>query len=234
MAKQKGSKNQIVTTPKGTANYPWLNEADTKFGDATYKVDVITDAGDAAELIKRIDDAIEANLAYWKENAEADVVEVYADEPPYFEDGEGVICFRCKLNKDGKNKKTGETWINKIAFFDAARKAIPASSLPKIGNGSIVRVSSEMRPWAMPVVEGRGRAQKKSLRVGVKLSIKAVQVIEARQGGGNVSADDMGFEEEEGFAYDQYPVDDNDVPNSTEGNESRQGGADDGFDNLDF
>jgi len=32
------------TTPKGTARYPWLNTADTKFGDPKYKVDLLVDA----------------------------------------------------------------------------------------------------------------------------------------------------------------------------------------------
>ena len=35
-----------LTTPKGTARYPWLNTSDTNFGDPKYKVDLIVDSGE--------------------------------------------------------------------------------------------------------------------------------------------------------------------------------------------
>jgi hypothetical protein len=215
----KGTKKVTITTPRGAVKYPWLNDADIKFGDPTYKADLLVDAGTAGTTTEAIDAAMSDALAYFTENADEDILEVFSDEPPYFEDTDGVMCFRAKLNKFGKDKKTGKEWENKIAFFDAARKPIPASKVPKVGNGSILRLSVELRPWAMTDVEGRGRAQKKRLRVGVKLHLKGVQVIEVNSGGVAATADSMGFgAEEDGYEYDESA--------EYEAAESMQGGMD--------
>ena len=192
-----------ITTPKGTARYPWLNTADTKFGDPKYKVDLLVDAGDAADLIAKLSDKLEDYFQgiLEKEEASGKYGEIFKEELPCFEE-DGLVQFRCSLNKDGKNRRTDETWENKISFYDAKGKPIPVAQVPKIGGESILRVSCEVNLWSMAETEGRGRDKVTNLKAGLSLRIKGVQVIEAKQGGnGDASASSMGFEEEEGYSY---------------------------------
>lgn len=195
-----------ITTPKGAAKFPWLNTPDTKFGDPKYKVDLMVDVGTGgleeltADLEDRLEDYFDKVLE--AEESSGKYKEIYKEELPFFEE-DGQVLFRCTLNKNGKNKKTGEEWENKIAFYDAKGKPIPAGQVPKIGGASVLRVSCEVNLWKMPETEGRGKAKVTNLKVGLSLRIKGVQVIEALQGGnGPASASSMGFEEEEGYSYD--------------------------------
>lgn len=204
-----------ITTPKGTARYPWLNTADSKFGDPKYKVELLVDTGAAGldDLQGKLEDMLEDHFQDILEAEEGSgkYTEIFKEELPFFEE-DGKVLFKASLNKIGKNKKTGEEWENKIAFYDAKGKPIPANAVPKVGGGSVLRVSCEVNLWSMPETEGRGRAKVTNLKVGLSLRIKGVQVIEARQGGGGAaSAADMGFGEEEGYSYDPDAFDADDA-----------------------
>jgi hypothetical protein len=206
-----------ITTPRGTAVYPWLNTADAKFGDPKYKCDLRVDASDAEALCAQIEDALAEHFdaVVEAEEGSGKYTEIFKEEVPFFEE-DGNVIFRTSLNKTGKNSKTGETWENKIAFFDASQspKPIPHNQLPKIGGGSDLRISCELNTWKMPETEGRGKAKVTNLKVGISLRIKAVQVIAARQGAAEVSASASGFGGEEGgYSYDPDSFD------STEGDE---------------
>ncbi|WP_432473701.1 hypothetical protein [Amphritea sp. HPY] len=194
---------KTITTPRGTARYPWLNTADTKFGDPKYKVDLMVESGSVGDFGAKIEDALEDHFnAILDKEQGGKYREIFKAELPFFEDG-GETLFRCSLNKIGKSKKTGETWENKITFYDAKGRPIPEGMAPKIGGASILRVSCELNTWTRPNVEGRGSAKVTDLEVGISLRIKGVQVIEAKQGGnGPASAESMGFGEEEGYSYD--------------------------------
>lgn len=201
-----------ITTPRGTARFPWLNTADTKFGDPKYKVDLMVAPGDAGDFSAKIEDALTDHFAAVedKESGSGKYREILKAELPFFEDG-GEVLFRATLNKIGKSKKTGETWENKIAFYDAKGRPIPEGMAPKIGGASVLRVSCELNTWTRPNVEGRGANKVTDLEVGISLRIKGVQVIEAKQGGnGPVSAESMGFGEEEGYSYDPDAFDGDD------------------------
>lgn len=193
-----------ITTPKGTARYPWLNTADTKFGDPKFKVDLLVDEGESSALCAKLEDQLEDfyQKTLDKEEGSGKYNEIFKEELPFFEE-DGQVLFRCTLNQLGKNRKTGETWTNKISFYDAKGKPIPEGMVPKIGGASVLRVSCEVNCWPMPETEGRGKAKVTNLKVGLSLRIKGVQVIEAKQGGnGPASASSMGFGEEEGYSYD--------------------------------
>lgn len=179
---------KTITTPKGTAVYPWLNTADVKFGDPTYKTGIRVSLEDGEAFAAKLSDLFED--FYQSKLEETGKKKMRTEDMPWDEE-EDAYTFRLKLNKEGKNRKSNETWENKIAFFDAAGKPIPEGMVPKIGGGSILRISFEPNCWDV------------SGKLGLSLRIKAVQVIEAKQGSGNAaSAEEHGFGEEEGYTYD--------------------------------
>ena len=79
--------------------------------------------------------------------------------------------------------KDGRTIEQRPILFDA--KMRPMND--RVGGGSIVRVGFEPHLWFVPATG-----------VGLSLRLKAVQVLELREGGGR-TATDFGFSEEEGF-----------------------------------
>lgn len=99
--------------------------------------------------------------------------------------------FRFSMKASGKNAK-GEKWERKPTIFDAKGKPV---TLKTIWGGSQGKVSFEAVPY---FVAGSGA-------FGVKLYLRAVQVIELNQGGSR-SASDFGFGSEDGF--DGSEVDD--------------------------
>jgi len=192
---------KLHTTPKGTAIYPWLQKADDKFGDPTYKVDLESDDIDGVDkFTAKLQDIYNEFLEEVTEEKEGDYDEIVEEEMPWF-DGDNGTVIRAKLNKFGKNKRTGEEWENKIAFYDAKGHGVDKSALPVIGGGSVLRLSVEPNLWTIPDSEGRGKNKKTFLKVGLSLRIKAVQVIEAKQQRNAATAESMGFEEEEGYEY---------------------------------
>lgn len=178
---------KTITTPKGTAVYPWLNTADAKFGDPTYKVSLRVPADQAEAFANMLEDKFQD--FYQSKLEEHGKKKMRTEDMPWDEE-DGEYVFKLKLNKMGSSKKTGETWENKIAFYDAKGKPIPEGMVPKIGGGSTLRLSFEPNMWEV------------SGKLGIQLRIKGVQVIEARQGGGApATAEDHGFGEEEGYSY---------------------------------
>lgn len=150
-----------LVTPIGTAQYPWLHAADTKWHElGEYKVNLILDKEEADELMVQIDEAI-------AEKKKAEKVKKLAPSPYVMEtddndDETGRVIFKCK-NRNRINSKTGDVWDRKPMIVDAQAK--PCS--PEIGGGSKLRLKLELYPWANA-----------ALGAGVSLQIKAVQVIE--------------------------------------------------------
>jgi hypothetical protein len=189
-------KQKFPSTPKGLAMYAWLTRADTKFdADGVYKVNLVLDPADAAPIIEAIDKQAAEFLAE-KRKAEKNPVKAkrlkMSSDTPYAEDEDGNIVIKFKMKAKGKTK-AGEEFTQKPKLFDAKGKPI-TGDIP-LGNGSTIRVSYEMVSYLHPK-EG----------AGITLRLRAVQVIElvAYVSGG--SADDFGFDEEEGgFASDEEP-----------------------------
>ncbi len=184
-----------ITTPIGTAVYPWLNEPDTKFESQRLKggefhVNLRLQETDAAPIVKELD----ATLKEWvkvknQEQKEAKKKPFAAFQTkPWREvlDDEGnptgewdVIC---KLGKQWEDRD-GNTRENSISFYDSAMNPFTPDDI--IGSGSRIRVNIQIRGWASP------------LGACLALDIQSIQVIELNA----VSASDstFGFEPTTGF-----------------------------------
>lgn len=195
---------ELLTTPKGIAAYPWLNKADEKYNPVRYKTQLHVDIDDAQPLISKLEEML---AAYYDEVVEREGGEKYEEirkaDLPFYEEDDKII-FQTHVNKFGENKKTGDKWTNEVAFYDAAGRFMEDGKRPTVGNGSVIKVSFEPNLWAMPDTEGKGKAKKTFLNVGIQMRLKGIQVISISQGSGAKSASQMGFEAEEG-GYEYNP-----------------------------
>jgi len=179
-------KNERITTPKGYADYPYLSTPDTKFdADGVYKVNLICEDNEATnKLIQKLEairdafyeksEDVAKALKSRKTVTKADVCEF---------DEEGNVVFKFKQRAKIKCKD-GSMLDVKIAHFDSKGKPIKCN----VGRDSVIRVSFTVNPYFTPSTK----------IVGVSLRPVAVQVIDLKEFGGN-SAEDYGFEEEEGY-----------------------------------
>jgi hypothetical protein len=192
-------KRPKFTSPKGTFKFPKLTEPDTKFkpeGEYSVKLLLDTDTPECAKLIRMIDEAAAESLAENKAKAKnvAEAKKWETKSVPYQdvldeETGEptGVTEFSFKMTASGTSKKTGKDWTRKPALFDA--KGQPIKGSPKIGGGTVGKVSFELMKW--------GTLQ---LGASVKLALEAAQIIDLKEWG-EQSASSFGFGKEEGYEY---------------------------------
>lgn len=190
--------NKPITSPKGKFRYPKLTEPDTKYKEeGQYTVGLVLDADspEAKRLIKTIDAMAQEKLAEVVAEAKpADKKKWAINNNPYtmLEDREtgeetGEVSFKFAMKASGVSKKTGKPWERKPVLFDAKGKRITEDL--NIGGGTIGKVSFTMIPYAPNTKIG----------VGVSLKMEAVQIIDLKTGGER-SADDYGFEEEDGYS----------------------------------
>jgi hypothetical protein len=197
-----------TTTPKGKANYPWLNKPDTKFNpDGEFKCNLIVPAKQAKAFIKLIDEEAEKAIAEAKENiirkatkanakkAKAEADKIKEGDKPYTEevdeDGEptGNIIFKTKQRAKIKTKK-GDEFDKVIPIFDAEGTRIQAN----VGGGSTLKLNVELAYYYVPA----------SKIAGVSLRLQAAQVFELVEFGGS-SADSFGFgTDEDGYKGEPY------------------------------
>jgi hypothetical protein len=190
MAKEK---NKVLTTPQGRAIYPHLTTPDSKFGEPQYKVKLAVKAPLADKLIKEIDEVAARALAEAKADKNNKKVKE-ADLPYSYDEENDEFLFNFKMKAEGKSKKSGETWTQKPAIFDAKGKPIVGAL--RIGGGSTLRVSFEAIPFFTAMIGA-----------GVSLRLRAVKVIELKEFGGGGTAETHGFgEEEEGYTADEAEV----------------------------
>jgi len=198
--------SKSITTPKGIALWPNLLEPDTKFdAEGVYNVKLKLEGDDAEKLQAIIDKGIKASAVQAKEENPKKKIKVadapYHDEVDEEDEPTGAVIFNFKLKAIGKNGKTGKTWKQKPALFDAKGK--PCQT--EVTNGSAVRVNFVMVPFYTPLVGA-----------GVSLRLQAVQIIELAEGW-NKDASAYGFDEEEGFEADD------DAPPFTEEDDDYEG-----------
>ena len=186
MAEKK--KAERFVSPKGIASYPYLTKPDTKFNpDGEYKVSLIVSGGDASKAIAFLTEQHKAAVAKaQKENAGKRVKE---SELPFIENDDGTVTFKFKLKAKVTPKK-GDQFEQKPALFDAKGK--PLNGEPKVGGGSVIKVSYEVVPYYTAIAGA-----------GVSLRLKAVQIIELKEYSGGGDAESYGFCEEEGFEADE-------------------------------
>tara|TARA_R100001594_G_scaffold101815_2_gene136393 strand:+ start:482 stop:1087 length:606 start_codon:yes stop_codon:yes gene_type:complete len=183
MRKRKSLK---MTTPKGTAVWPWLTEPNRKFDQAgVYSVNLKMSSEDAEEFVKTItrvrDEFHEEETKTQKKKikkADLPLVEVVDDQGN--ETGEVEL----KLKMNASYEHDGKTITQRPTLIDT--KQNPITEDVRVGSGTTMRCGVEVRPWYVP-----------SQGVGVSLRLKVVQIIELVEFGGGTSGFD--FDDEEGF-----------------------------------
>ncbi len=166
-------------SPKGIAQFPWLNKADDKFGEATYKVTLKVPVEQAQPLVDKLEDMLSDYINSEKEKTGKKPKLSSDPSWEYGEDeDEGFVFLRFKQNQWGKDRE----WENKIRFYDAAGKPLTGKAIPRIFGGSELKVAFAPTPW------------NHSNKAHIKLRIAAVQIIKLSEG----QPVDDGFGAEEG------------------------------------
>jgi hypothetical protein len=196
-------KKPRFTTPKGTAQYPYLTKPDTKFNpEGEYKLKLELDAADAGELISFLDEQVELSVAAAKKDPKNAGKKIKVGDAPYSVNEEtGKASFNFKL-KAKVTTKSGETFEQRPAIFDAKGKPITDVN---IGGGSKVKVAYEVVPFYTALVGA-----------SISLRMKAVQVIDLVEFSGGASAEGYGFGEEEGYEAEDNSAESNGFNSETE------------------
>lgn len=212
-----------MVTPKGTFRYPALTKPD--YGNeqfpkpaGEYKVQLILTESNAQSLIEKLqplyDAAISEGQAKFKELkveqrkklGELKQNDLFATE--YDQDTEeptGNLIFKFTMMASGISKKDGKKWERKPAVFDAKGKPLKDVS---IWGGTEGKVAFECNPYFIP---GTGAA-------GLKLRLKAAQIINLVSGGGGNSGS-FGFGEEEGYEAEDTPAEQNGFKEEEDGSD---------------
>jgi len=181
-----------ITTPIGTAKWPYLLEPDTKFhADGEYRVELVLEPGDEAEdLFAKITAFRDKAAAEFKKLSGGKGVKI-APSFPLVRNEDGTVSVKAKM-KAKITSKSGRSWEQRPAIFDA--KGTPIKNEIRIGSGSRLRLSIELAPFNSPAIGG----------CGVSARLRGAQVIEIREPKAT-SASDFGFgAEESGFVTETF------------------------------
>lgn len=183
-----------VTTPKGIAQYPWLNEPDTKFNlDGDYKTNLILeDTPEVRTMLTKLEQIREDFIAEWQTDPR-NKGKKFMEADLFDENEDGTITLKMKA-KARITTREGQTVDTKIPLFDAKNTPI----FDKIGGGSTIRVNFQPIPYYMASTK----------LMGISYRIKAVQVIDLQSFSGGGDASKYGFVEEDGYTADTQPMSD--------------------------
>lgn len=180
---------QRVVLPNGKLVWPKLTTPDTKFDvDGVYSVKVHLPVEQVQPLLDKMekmakDKANEVVAALKADGKAAQAKKVKLADKPYDmvldDDGNetGMVEMRAKLNAKGHDKKTGRSWDNRVALFDAKR--VPIKGDISVWTGSEGLVCFDMRPFYMAAIGA-----------GVSCKLKAV-ILTKVVSGGEGTADDF-------------------------------------------
>lgn len=178
-----------ITTPACRFVFPKLVEPETKFDPAgAYKVLGALDVEAAAEMSQQLDTLLNNHKASLKAQAPAQSFKL-ADLPFGFEEVDGKPCFvvKTKMKASGV-ERDGRRWTAAPALFDAKGQPIrDRETLRNMWSGTTGRISFDACPF-----------YNAAIGAGITLRLRAVQVIDLVQSGGN--AESYGFGEEEGYS----------------------------------
>lgn len=181
--------NNIIRTPVGKAQWAHLTVADTKWNpDGEYKVNLVIDATEAADLMKQLDKVQADNYAKAKEENPKKAAKII-NQHPYEEETDdsgndtGNIIFKFKMKARGQTRN-GETFERKPTLVDGKGKPITNRDF-KIGNGSALAVAFETVPYYIPATN----------IASVALRLKAVQIVNLIEFGGGESFGFDSFDE---------------------------------------
>lgn len=153
----------ILTTPTGTAVYPWLNTADTEFdAGGVYHTKFKLEGADALELVSKLTAMRDVAKSEAEGKSKTGRVKL-ASLPWEINEDDGSVTFKFKMKASGKNGQTGEEFTQKPRLYDVDKNDFAGI----VTNGSQIRVAFEPVPFANA-----------SLGVGVTLRLKAVQVVQ--------------------------------------------------------
>ena len=137
-------KLETHVTSKATFKYPHLTKPDVKFNpDGEYKVTLVFKNGEGKDFVNKIEDEYKKSVELAKSNNQGKTIKSAA--PPYKVNEAGEVEATFKLKAVGKSSKTGNTWSQKPAIFDASGK--PAEIKEIIYGGSEGKVSYNIVPW---------------------------------------------------------------------------------------
>lgn len=180
--------SKTLTTPKGKALYPKINEADTKFdANGKFSCDIIVDADAGAEFKALCEELLEEYYSKVcadakKQGKKKPKLGVSSPVEVHDED-DGTYIIKCRRPAKVVSKKTGKTYEFSIKQFDA--KGAPCKV--DVGSGSVVKCAVEPNFYDSP-----------ALGVGMSLRLQAVQVLELVEFRGSEKAESFGFAEEDG------------------------------------
>lgn len=183
---------KVMVTPKGSAEWPKLWVADTKFTPlGLYSINLKLKEDEAegltTELTRQVDAVYNAEL---KKNPKlkAKMVKRLPFETVYDDEGNetGLIEFKIKM-KARVEMKNGDSFTQQPAVYDAKGK--PITEEISIGNGSICKVAFETVPYMLASTK----------EASVSLRLKSVQLIELREFSSSVNP----FDTEEGYEFEK-------------------------------
>lgn len=176
-------------TPVGVANYPRLNEPDTKFNpDGEYKVNLEFDPEDPK--VKSFIEKLEAIQQEAFDEFQKDSKRKLGLADVYEETDDGMYSIKFKQKAKIKMKDGKIIDVN-IPIFDA--KGVPMKDAPIIGKDSKIKISFTIMPYCLQTTK----------QVGLSLRPVAVQVIDLHEYTGGGTADAYGFEAEDGYEYEE-------------------------------
>lgn len=182
-------------TPAGVAIFPKLNKPDTKFNaDGAYSVKLAFAPEAIEAFIAKYTETLDEFEKVTAEKLLADkktakkgalLTRVEIGKPELNDDGEetGRTVINFKLNAKYTNKDTGKTTLYTPKLFDAKNKPTTV----EIWGGSVLKVAGSVNPYYTP----------KDNEVGISFRLSGVQVIKLVTKGG-MTAETLGFDEEEG------------------------------------
>jgi hypothetical protein len=194
MSTEKKKKRETLTSPVGTAVFPYLNEPDTKFdarGTYTTKLKAVLE--ESQPLIDRLNAEHAKSVAAAKAENPKKAKKIKDGPLPYEmetdEEGNetGNVLLKFKLIAQG-TRADKTTFTQKPALFDAKGKPLPQGK--KVGGGSRIKVAFEINPYFTDIAGA-----------GISLRLRAVQVLELKEWG-NRDAAAFGFGQEEGYSAD--------------------------------
>ena len=177
-----------LLSPPGEAVWPKLSKPETKFNpEGVYETKLRLDAVEGGKF----NQVLEEHHADWLQkcseergrSVKAAPLPVTKTEEDGVETGEYE--FKFKLNAVAG--KEGNKWEQRPALFDSKGKPIDPDTV-QVGSGSKITISFEVAPYFVP-----------ALGAGLSLRMKAVQVIDLVEFGGN-TFDSFGFQQQEGYA----------------------------------
>jgi len=157
-------KNEVLTTPKGRAIFPWLTNADIQFvNEGKFHTKLECNQNECGKIIGVINDVIEKKAKEVKDPKK----EVYFANKPYSISSDGKCVFKLQTKF-------------KPNLVDNNLKTLPDDV--QIWGDSILRITFEVFGYNMPV------------GIGASLRIKTVQVIELVTGTPGGSLGDLKVE----------------------------------------